>query len=164
MAAAIVTRKPREPPSASLRLDRNHVVAPANGVTLDSIAYRVALADASAGRKSEGLWRCLVLSAEADASAEHMRLFEKDLLLMPSVIPAIRNWAYGRVVSSEGRRRWSCVWEQEFDDIAGLEGDYMMHPIHWGIVDSWCDLECPQRIMDPFLIHAAFTIREAVIS
>jgi hypothetical protein len=139
-------------------------LSPATGVTLDSIAYHVDVSDVSAGRSGEGIWRCLVLSVTPNAPVEHVRQFEKDLLLMPSQVSAIRNWAFGHVASSEGHRRWSCVWEQEFDDIAGLEGEYMMHPIHWGLVDSWCDLECPQHIMDAYLIHAAFPIREAVIT
>jgi hypothetical protein len=40
----------------------------------------------------------------------------------------------------------------------------MMHPVHWGLVDGWFDPECPQRIVDPFLIHAAFDIRQGVIA
>ena len=40
----------------------------------------------------------------------------------------------------------------------------MLDPIHWGLVDGWFDPECPQRIVDPFLIHAAFAIKSAVIA
>jgi hypothetical protein len=69
-----------------------------------------------------------------------------------------------KVVASSGRRSWTHVWEQEFDDVAGLEGPYMLDPIHWGLVDGWFDPECPQRIVDPFLIHAAFAIKQAVIA
>jgi hypothetical protein len=137
--------------------------APGKAVELDSIAYRPARSDVGAGRGREGIWRCLALSVDAGTPRETIRRFERDTLLMPGFVPAIRNWALCEVVASRGRRPWTHVWEQEFDDVAGLEGDYMIHPIHWGLVDGWFDPECPQRIVDPLLIHAAFAIREAVI-
>ena len=137
---------------------------PANGVSFDRVSYRPKLSDSSAGRQREGIWRCLTWSIDAGTSATEISQFEKDTALMPAHIPAIRNWALCEVVASSGRRRWTHVWEQEFDDVAGLEGPYMLHPIHWGLVDGWFDPECPQRIVDPFLIHAAFAIREAVIA
>jgi len=78
-------------------------------------------------------------------------------------VQSIRNWTLGAVVASGGRRRWTHVWEQEFVDVSGLEGEYMVHPVHWGLVDGWFDPECPQRIVDPMLIHAAMDISGAVI-
>lgn len=136
---------------------------PAKGVSVDRVSYRPSLSDASAGRQTPGIWRCLTLSVDAGTSAAEIVQFEKDTALMPIHVPAIRNWALCKVVASSGRRRWTHVWEQEFDDVAGLEGPYMLDPIHWGLVDGWFDPECPQRIVDPFLIHAAFAIDEAVI-
>lgn len=133
------------------------------GVGVDRIAYRPSRSDASAGRDRLGLWRCLALAVDAGTPAATIRQFEKDIALMPAHVAAIRNWALCTVTAATGRRRWTHVWEQEFDDIAGLEGDYMLHPIHWGLVDGWFDPECPQRIVDPYLIHAAIPIREAVI-
>ncbi len=130
---------------------------------IDSIAYRVDYADASVGRQREGIWRCLVMSVETHAPPGDIRQLERDLLLMPQYVSSIRNWALGQVVWSQGRRSWTHVWEQEFDDVSGLEGEYMVHPIHWGLVDAWYDPECPQRIVDPFLIHAAVGISQAVI-
>lgn len=134
-----------------------------NGVYFDRISYRQSLSDTSAGRSQPGIWRCLVLSVDAGTSGAVIRQFEKDTARMPEHVPAIRNWSLGHVVARQGRRHWSHVWEQEFDDVAGLEGEYMMHPIHWGLVDGWFDPECPQRIVDSLLIHAAFAIEDAVI-
>ena len=139
------------------------LIAGEGAAVLDTIAYRTSLSDASAGRKAPGIWRCLVLSVEAGTPAETIRQFERDTALMPQHVSTIRNWSMGHAVSGQGRRSWTHVWEQEFDDVAGLEGEYMTHPIHWGLVDGWFDPECPQRIVDPFLIHAAFEIGEAVI-
>ena len=139
------------------------LLAGEGAVVLDAIAYRPGLSDATAGRKAPGIWRCLVLSVEPGTPADTIRQFERDTASMPGHVSTIRNWSMGHVVAREGRRCWTHVWEQEFDDIAGLEGEYMTHPSHWGLVDGWFDPECPQRIVDPFLIHAAFGIGEAVI-
>jgi hypothetical protein len=134
------------------------------GVCVDSIAYRIDFSHSTGARSREGIWRCLVMSVDANARVEDVRQLQRDLLLMPQLIPSIRDWALGHAVSTRGRRRWTHVWEQEFDNLRGLEGDYMMHPVHWGLVDGWFDPECPQRIVDPFLIHAAFDIRQGVIA
>jgi hypothetical protein len=145
---------------------REYIAAPVEeerAEVLDSIAYRPTLSDASAGRPAPGIWRCLVLSVDAGTPAETIARFERDTVLMPRHVSTIRNWSMGQVVARQGRRNWTHVWEQEFDDTAGLEGEYMTHPIHWGLVDGWFDPECPQRIVDPFLIHAAFEIGDAVI-
>lgn len=139
------------------------LLAPANGVAFDRICYRPLLKDTAAGRPSPGIWRCLVLAVDAGTPADTIRQFERDTASMPQHVSTIRNWQLGAVMASEGRRRWTHVWEQEFDDMAGLEGEYMTHPIHWGLVDGWFDPECPQRIVDTLLIHAAMEIGEAVI-
>ena len=139
-------------------------LSPDRGISVDTVAYRADFADFSRGGDREGIWRCLVLSVDKNAEIGDVRQLEADLLLMPRYVSTIRNWSLGRVVSAQGRRPWTHVWEQEFDDMGGLEGEYMVHPIHWGLVDGWFDPECPQRIVDPFLIHAAFVIRGAVIA
>jgi hypothetical protein len=150
--------------SAIWRGEVDPLLDSAKGVSFDRVSYRPSLSDASAGRQKEGIWRCLTLSVDAGTSHDQIVQFEKDTALMPAHVPAIRNWALCKVVASSGRRNWTHVWEQEFDDVAGLEGPYMLDPIHWGLVDGWFDPECPQRIVDPFLIHAAFAIDKAVIA
>ena len=138
-------------------------LAPERGLSIDSAAYDVKFADTSRQRSTQRIWRCLMLALEPHAGAADARQLERDLMLMPRYIDAIGNWALGRAVSSQGRRSWTHVWEQEFDDVQGLEGPYMTHPIHWGLVDAWFDPECPQRIVDPLLIHAAFAIERSII-
>ncbi|MDG2004044.1 MAG: Dabb family protein, partial [Novosphingobium sp.] len=139
------------------------LLAPEDGISADRISYRPGLKDVSDGRGQPGIWRCLVLSVDAGTSADTIRQFERDTASMPQHVSTIRNWSMGHVVAHEGRRNWTHVWEQEFDDLGGLEGEYMTHPIHWGLVDGWFDPECPQRIVDPLLIHAAMDVTEAVI-
>ena len=133
------------------------------GVSFDRISYRPGLKDTTPGRAKPGIWRCLVMAIDGGTPTEVIRQFERDTASMPRHVSTIRNWQMGAVMASEGRRRWTHVWEQEFDDMAGLEGEYMTHPIHWGLVDGWFDPECPQRIVDTLLIHAAMDITEAVI-
>jgi hypothetical protein len=133
------------------------------GALIDSMLYAVDFADARHVRINNGIWRCLVMAMEPFARPDAVQQLKRDLLLMPQYVSTIRNWALGHVVSAEGQRPWGLVWEQEFDDVAGLEGEYMTHPIHWGVVDGWFDPECPQRIVDPLLIHAAFAIDRQVI-
>ena len=40
-----------------------------------------------------------------------------------------------------GTSAWTHVFEQEFTDVEGLMGPYLMHPIHWAVVDRWFDPE-----------------------
>jgi hypothetical protein len=149
--------------SAAWQADIAPALSAGSGVAVDWLACRADYFDTAVSRGEAGLWRCLVMAVDNGTPASAIRQFERDLLEMPGHVSAIRNWALGDVVAGGGRRRWTHIWEQEFVDIAGLEGEYMTHPVHWGLVDGWFDPECPQRIVDPMLIHAAMDIRGSVI-
>jgi hypothetical protein len=153
--ACVASRPWRESVVPALRADP--------GAFIDSMLYAADFADTRRVPGRSGIWRCLVMAIEPFARSEDVQQLKRDLLLMPQHISTIGNWALGQVVSAEGQRPWALVWEQEFADVAGLEGEYMTHPIHWGVVDGWFDPECPQRIVDPLLIHAAFVIDRQVI-
>ena len=58
------------------------------------------------------------------------------------------------MVQAEGARPWTHVWEQRYDALDGLMGDYMMHPYHWARVDRWFDPESPDWIVDTHLCHS----------
>ena len=81
--------------------------------------------------------------------------FDRVLTGMPRYIDAIRNWAYHRVDDdfTIGARRWTHVWEQEFQEVSGLRVDYMVSPYHWGYVDPWFDPESPHRVVLPGVAH-----------
>jgi hypothetical protein len=100
--------------------------------------------------------RTLFLEVNRDAAESRRHVFDRVLMGMPRHIPAIRNWAYHRVDDNHivGPRRWTHVWEQEFHELSGLRGDYMMSPYHWGYVDQWFDPESPTRIVEPGVAHA----------
>jgi hypothetical protein len=89
----------------------------------------------------DGIWRTLMLRVRTHASDANVAALERDLLRMPEFMPGIRNWRLARV-SSPGA--WTHVWQQEFARVDDLLGEYLMHPFHWGWVDRWFDVECPE--------------------
>jgi Stress responsive A/B Barrel Domain len=112
-----------------------------------------------------GVKRTLLLRVQADASRAEVEAFERDMLAMPSHVPAIRNWSFARAIGAHAvSTHWTHVWEQEFATLDGLTLDYMMSPYHWGLVDGWFDAECPQCIVSPRLAHVFCNARESVLS
>lgn len=111
-----------------------------------------------------GIWRALVFRVMPQGFPKLMAELEAGLLLMPKYVSAIRSWALSAVQSSEGPKSFTHVWEQEFDGIDGLTGEYMDHPIHWGIVDGFFDAELPQYIVDPFLLQIVGRIDRPIIA
>src|SRR6266404_5431757 len=102
------------------------------------------------------------LPALAIASAA-ARGIESELLLFPKYIGTIRSWALSSVATVEGPKTFTHVWEQEFASIDGFTGEYMQHPLHWGLVDSYFDSEFPHYVVDPFLIQMVGEIDGPVI-
>jgi hypothetical protein len=101
-----------------------------------------------------GVYRVLLMSVKPAATPAQIERFECDLLAMPRYIASIRAWRLGRVREAAGARRWTHVWEQEYADVAGLSGPYMLHPYHWAVVDRWFDPESTDWIVDPWLCHS----------
>ncbi|GAB0103792.1 Dabb family protein [Nocardia sp. JMUB6875] len=94
--------------------------------------------------------RTLLLTVRHGTPSETVARFEADLMAMPAHISAIRSWSLSRV---PGHGRWTHVWEQEFADPDGLNGDYLLHPYHWTHVDRWFDAEVPGSIVEPAIAH-----------
>lgn len=99
--------------------------------------------------------RTLLLTVRAGTPADVVARFEADLVAMPDHISTIRSWALSRVDTSWGGASdsWTHVWEQEFDDVDGLNGEYLLHPYHWSHVDRWFDAELTESIVEPALAH-----------
>ena len=97
--------------------------------------------------------RTLLLRTRPGAPPEVVARFERDLLEMPRQIASIRNWALSRPDPALQPTPWTHVWEQEYEELSGLQRDYMEHPWHWGRVDGWFDPECPQSIALPRIAH-----------
>ena len=86
---------------------------------------------------SRTVYRALLLRVAAGIPEATIERFERDLLKMPGYIESIVSWRLSRVEDSVGPTAWTHVWEQEFSDHASLMGQYLDHPIHWGVVDRW---------------------------
>ncbi len=98
--------------------------------------------------------RALLLRVAPDTDARTVTRFEGELRSMPDYIPAIRAWQLSRVDDAIGTSQWTHVFEQEFTDVEGLMGSYLMHPIHWAVVDRWFDPECPDVIVQDRLCYS----------
>jgi hypothetical protein len=138
-------------------------VAPAlEGAQVSGVGYRVTR---SAVRPAgPGIWRALVFRVMPHGFPETAAQLEAGLLLLPQHVPAIRSWALNPVSAVEGPKAYTHVWEQEFDSVEGLTGDYMRAPVHWGLVDSWFDADCPQYVVDPHVIQVVGDIDETVMA
>jgi hypothetical protein len=68
------------------------------------------------------------------------------------------------VATVEGPKIFTHVWEQEFDSIDGFTGEYMQHPLHWGLIDSYFDAEYPHYVADPYLVQVVGEIDGPIIT
>lgn len=113
---------------------------------------------------ASGVWRGLLLCADRPQAPDRLAEFEAEMVLMPKYIPAIRNWRFSRAIESGGDLGWTHVWEQEYADLGGLMGPYMLHPYHWALIDRWFDPECPDWIVNIHLCHSFAMLGAAVLS
>lgn len=111
-----------------------------------------------------GVHRTLFLCADHNATPERLAQFEAEMVQMAHYIPAIRNWRFSRVDEASGDLPWTHVWEQEYADIGGLMGPYMLHPYHWALIDRWFDHECPDWLVNLRLCHSFAMYGKAVLS
>lgn len=103
---------------------------------------------------SATVYRTLLLRVQPDADDAMVARFEDELRLLPRYVGSIGTWQLSRVDSAVGNSPWTHVFEQEFRDLDGLTGPYLMHPIHWAYVDRWFDPECPEVIVRDRVCHS----------
>lgn len=109
----------------------------------------------SAVRSGTGtVYRALLLRVSPDADPAAVAGFEGELAMMTSYVPAIAAWQLSRVDHAIGATKWTHVFEQEFTDVAGLMGPYLMHPVHWAVVDRWFDPETTDVIVRDRVCHS----------
>ena len=113
--------------------------------------YRVSPAKPS--KQAGTVYRTLLLRV-APVPRHRGRRFEDELRLMPRYVNTITAWQLSRVDEPVGTSEWTHVFEQEFTDVDGLMGPYLMHPIHWAVVDRWFDPECPDVIIRDRVCHS----------
>ncbi len=100
------------------------------------------------------VYRTLLLRVDPDTDDATVERFEADLRLLPRYVRTITSWQLSRVETAIGASPWTHVFEQEFTDVDGLMGPYLMHPIHWAYVDRWFDPECPDVIVRERVCHS----------
>jgi hypothetical protein len=110
------------------------------------------------------VYRALLLRVQPETDTDTVARFEDELSSMPRFVPAIRAWQLSRVDDASGTSQWTHVFEQEFSDVDGLMGPYLMHPIHWAVVDRWFDPECPDVIIRDRVCHSFCHTAESVLS
>lgn len=84
--------------------------------------------------------------------------------MMPRYVSTIQAWQLSRVDEAIGRTGWTHVFEQEFTDVDGLMGPYLMHPVHWAVVDRWFDPETTDMIVRDRVCHSFCRIDGPVLS
>lgn len=98
--------------------------------------------------------RTLLLRVHPQTPNRTVAEFENDLRLLAGYVTPISSWQLSRVDTAVGASTWTHVFEQQFRDLSGLTGPYLMHPIHWGYVDRWFDPECPDVIVRDRVCHS----------
>jgi hypothetical protein len=115
-------------------------------------------------RRGNGtVYRALLLRVPPDVSADDVATFERELAMMPRYVPTIVAWQLSRVDDAVGTTGWTHVFEQEFTDVDGLMGPYLMHPVHWAVVDRWFDPETTDMIVRDRVCHSFCELTNPVL-
>jgi hypothetical protein len=117
----------------------------------------------STGAGTGSVYRVLLLRVLPGTDADTVARFEDELRLLPRYVKTITAWQLSRVDEPVGTSEWTHVFEQEFTDVAGLMGPYLMHPIHWAVVDRWFDPECPDVIIRDRVCHSFCALPSPVL-
>lgn len=127
---------------------RDPAVTRVNGVGYHGLAQTVP------NRDPGTVYRTLLLRVAPGTGADTLARFEADLRLLPGYVSTISAWQLSRPDHTVGASPWTHVFEQEFTDADGIMGAYLMHPIHWAVVDQWFDPECPKVIVRERVCHS----------
>jgi hypothetical protein len=120
---------------------------------VESAAYEGGKSGSKSGGLDAGTYRTLFLNVNQAPSEDAVKRFDFETYEMGVYIPTILNWQVSRVLEGSGSRPWTHIWEQEYKDLSGLLGAYMLHPHHWAWIDRWYDPECTDYMIDTYLCH-----------
>ncbi len=107
-----------------------------------------------------GIWRTLLLRVMPGVDEGRVLQFEGEITAMPDYMAGIRKWSLGRVTSES---RWTHVWQQEYQQVDDLMGEYLMHPYHWGYVDRYFDPDSPDWLVDLQIAHCFCPLETSVL-
>jgi hypothetical protein len=116
------------------------------------------------GAQTGSVYRALLLRVLPGTDAHIVARFEDEVRLMPRYVKTITAWQLSRVDEPIGASAWTHVFEQEFTDVDGLMGPYLMHPIHWAMVDRWFDPESSDVIVRDRVCHSFCAVPDSVLS
>ncbi|WP_205868786.1 Dabb family protein [Mycolicibacter senuensis] len=119
--------------------------------------------DATCGGSPGTVYRTLLLRVHPDTGPDTAARFEAELRSMARYVTTIRAWQLSRVLEPVGATAWTHVFEQEFTDVDGLMGPYLMHPIHFAVVDRWFDPESTDVIVRDRICHSFCTLERPVL-
>ncbi len=108
------------------------------------------------------VYRTLLLRVAPGTDPDTVARFESDLRRLPGYVSTISAWQLSRPEHTVGND-WTHVFEQEFSDADGIMGPYLMHPIHWAVVDQWFDPECPGFIVHERVCHSFCSMEHPVL-
>ncbi len=131
--------------------------------SLDEAAFETTHAG-GAGDAVGGVYRVAMFCANRDPTPERLAAFARDTLTMPNHVRTILRWELSETAKASGAMPWTHIWEQEYPDRAGLEGPYMLHPVHWAHVERWFDTEYPDYLVAPQLVHSFCAIDQAILN
>jgi hypothetical protein len=126
------------------------------GARFDAVRFRPQCGRIAEPHIPRPIKRTLFLRVFPDTPRDRVLRFDADMCGMPDHIPAIRNWAYHHADPALHPTSWTHVWEQEYLELEGLQGDYMLSPYHWGFIDLYFDLESGVQIVDKKLAHVFY--------
>ena len=129
-------------------------------IRINGATYR---GEPSCGGRAGTVYRTLLLRVQPGTDPVALARFETELSSMPRYIKTIRAWQLSRVLDPMGATAWTHVFEQEFTDVDGLMGPYLMHPIHWAVVDRWFDPESPDVIIRDRVCHSFCAVDRPVL-
>jgi hypothetical protein len=127
----------------------------------DHVAFQGGLSGGASD--GAGLYRVALFCANVVPDPQRLLAFRDQTVSMAGHIRTIRRWQLSQTNLAAGARPWTHVWEQEYADIEGLNGAYMLHPVHWAHVERWFDTEYPEHLVDPVLVHTFCEFSEPVI-
>lgn len=127
----------------------------------DHLAYAPLVNGSRQDMVKNGIWRTLLFRVNPGADEEKVQQFERELAAMPDYMAGIRKWSLSRVTSES---RWTHVWQQEFQQIDDLMGEYLMHPYHWAYVDRYFDPDSHDWLVDPQLAHCFCPLQSSLLT
>lgn len=131
---------------------------------VDGVGYRQELLHIGVPDITGGIHRTLLIAVNPGTPAEKIAGFEAEMRDMARYLPCIRNWGFSRVADSIGARRWTHIWEQDFDNVGALFGPYMNHPIHFAHIDRWFDTQSHDFIVDTYIGHTFCAVERSMLT